>query len=90
MQRMLWQGIVPLLLVLSSLFMPTSVQALGNNWAHGTLRRDLPTIHNAKRYSMRIMTTQLPTRGSTDTFTTAWLCGQTVTPMILKAFRKLV
>jgi hypothetical protein len=73
MKRMLSRGIVPLILVLSTIFTSTSVHAFGNNWVHGTLRRDLPAIHNARKYGMYINATELPTTGSLDSFTTAWL-----------------
>lgn len=73
MKRMLSRGIAPFILVFFVIVTATSVQAVGNNWVHGTLRRDLPATHHSRHYGMYIKALELPTNGSLDSFTTAWL-----------------
>lgn len=73
MQHKLLRSALFLLALLVGVFESTPLWAGGNNWLHSVLRVDTSAVYDAKRYTMQIQATAIPTRGLPDTFTTAWL-----------------
>jgi hypothetical protein len=74
MHNLLLRGFIAISVAIFSILVAvTPTNAGGNNFVGGELRVDSPTVTGAKRYSLRIMSTALPTTGSLNDFTTSWL-----------------
>jgi hypothetical protein len=73
MRQMRLRGLIPLIVLLATMFLASSVEAAGNNWVHGVLRVDSAAIRDARRYTMLVAAYEVPNTGSMDSFTTGWL-----------------